>query len=143
MLLLSGCGTSQQDRALSGAAIGGGAGVLGGALLGMPAVGGAVGAAAGVGIGLAIPSKEATTTASPLAPEQNDHAVTNYVSRSRDLAHARSQNFRAAAATCGGAVVMIDEIGGADANGGWLRLVYGCLAKDVAHAGTPRSSPAP
>ncbi len=51
LLMLSACGNTASDRALSGAGIGAGAGAVGGALLGSPAtgaiVGGAVGAAAG------------------------------------------------------------------------------------------------
>lgn len=51
-LMLTACGESKGDRALSGAAIGAGTGAVGGALLGGHAVGGAliggaVGAAAG------------------------------------------------------------------------------------------------
>jgi osmotically inducible lipoprotein OsmB len=49
--LLSACGSSTQDRALSGAGIGAGVGAVGGLLLGSPVhgavIGGAVGAAAG------------------------------------------------------------------------------------------------
>ena len=41
-LMLAGCGTSQEDRAISGGAIGAGAGALGGALTGNPAAGGAL-----------------------------------------------------------------------------------------------------
>jgi len=51
LLALGACGTSTTDRALSGGAIGAGAGAVGGVLLGSPVtgalVGGAVGAAAG------------------------------------------------------------------------------------------------
>ncbi len=52
LILLSGCGTSTTDRALSGAGIGAGVGALGSAVTGGNAVtgavvGGAVGAAAG------------------------------------------------------------------------------------------------
>ena len=129
VLLLTGCGTSPQDRALSGAAIGGGAGLVGGALIGMPAVGGAIGAAAGAGLGVAIPRTDPSASAPPAA---SDHFVTSYVVKPHDLAKARRENFRQAGIACGGGIVMIDEQGGADANGGWLRLVYGCLAKDVA-----------
>ncbi len=46
-LALAGCGTSTGDRALSGGAIGAGAGAVGGALLGSPATGALVGGAAG------------------------------------------------------------------------------------------------
>lgn len=51
-LMLTACGESKGDRALSGAAIGAGTGAVGGALLGGHAgsgalIGGAVGAAAG------------------------------------------------------------------------------------------------
>lgn len=52
LILLSACGHSTSDRALSGAGIGAGAGALGGALIGGSpvtgaVVGGALGAAAG------------------------------------------------------------------------------------------------
>jgi hypothetical protein len=46
-LLLGACGTSQEDRAISGGAIGAGAGALGGALTGHPAAGALLGGAAG------------------------------------------------------------------------------------------------
>jgi osmotically inducible lipoprotein OsmB len=46
-LLLAGCGTSTQDRALSGGGIGAGAGALGGMLLGHPLEGALIGGAAG------------------------------------------------------------------------------------------------
>ena len=46
-LMLAGCGTSQEDRAISGGAIGAGAGALGGALTGNPAAGALLGGAAG------------------------------------------------------------------------------------------------
>jgi osmotically inducible lipoprotein OsmB len=46
-LMLAGCGTSQEDRAISGGAIGAGAGAVGGALTGNPAAGALLGGAAG------------------------------------------------------------------------------------------------
>jgi hypothetical protein len=46
-LLLAACGTSTQDRALSGGGIGAGAGALGGLLLGHPVEGALLGGAAG------------------------------------------------------------------------------------------------
>jgi uncharacterized membrane protein len=52
-LMLSACGTTTADRAVSGAGIGAVAGVVGGALIGAPLVGAAVGAAAGAGVGAA------------------------------------------------------------------------------------------
>jgi osmotically inducible lipoprotein OsmB len=52
-LLLSACGSSTGDRAMSGAGIGAAAGVVGGALIGAPLIGAAVGAAAGGTIGAA------------------------------------------------------------------------------------------
>lgn len=51
-LLLGACGTSKQDRAISGGAIGAGVGAGAGALTGGSAVGGALlGGAAGAGAG--------------------------------------------------------------------------------------------
>lgn len=51
MSMLSACGDTQSDRALSGAGIGAGVGAVGGAMTGSPVtgavIGGAVGAAAG------------------------------------------------------------------------------------------------
>jgi osmotically inducible lipoprotein OsmB len=47
VLLLSACGTSTQDRALSGGGIGAGAGAVGGLLLGHPIEGALLGGAAG------------------------------------------------------------------------------------------------
>jgi hypothetical protein len=49
--LLTACGTSTTDRALSGGAIGAGAGALGGAMLGSPATGALIGGAVGAGTG--------------------------------------------------------------------------------------------
>jgi len=46
-LLLAACGTSTQDRALSGGGIGAGAGALGGMLVGHPVEGALLGGAAG------------------------------------------------------------------------------------------------
>jgi len=51
ILLLSACGYSQGDRALSGAAIGGAGGAAAGALMGNPAAGALVGGAAGAATG--------------------------------------------------------------------------------------------
>lgn len=51
LLLLAGCGHSTSDRALSGAAIGAGAGAVGGALMGSPATGALLGGAAGAAVG--------------------------------------------------------------------------------------------
>lgn len=50
-LLLSACGSSPGDRAVTGAGIGATAGVIGGALLGVPAAGAALGASAGAIVG--------------------------------------------------------------------------------------------
>jgi osmotically inducible lipoprotein OsmB len=50
-LLLAGCGTSRQDRALSGGAIGAGAGGLAGAAVGHPLAGAALGGAGGAATG--------------------------------------------------------------------------------------------
>ncbi len=50
-LLLAACGTSQQDRALSGGAIGAGAGGLAGAMVGHPLAGAALGGAGGAATG--------------------------------------------------------------------------------------------
>ena len=47
MLGLAACGTTTQDRALSGGGIGAGAGALGGALVGAPVAGALLGGAAG------------------------------------------------------------------------------------------------
>jgi hypothetical protein len=46
-LFLAGCGTSTQDRALSGGGIGAGAGAIGGMLVGHPVEGALLGGAAG------------------------------------------------------------------------------------------------
>lgn len=46
-LVLAGCGTTTQDRALSGGAIGAGAGAVAGALTGNPGAGALLGGAAG------------------------------------------------------------------------------------------------
>jgi hypothetical protein len=51
LLALGACGTSTQDRALSGGAIGAGAGAVGGALVGHPVEGALLGGAAGAGTG--------------------------------------------------------------------------------------------
>jgi len=47
LLAVTACGTSQKDRALSGAGIGAGAGAVGGALVGHPVEGALLGGAAG------------------------------------------------------------------------------------------------
>ena len=52
-LLLSACGSTQGDRAISGAGIGAAAGAVGGALVGAPGVGALLGGAAGGTIGAA------------------------------------------------------------------------------------------
>lgn len=52
-LVLSGCGTDPGDRAVSGAAIGAGAGAIIGAATGSPATGAAIGAVGGAAIGAA------------------------------------------------------------------------------------------
>jgi len=51
LLALGACGTSTSDRALSGGAIGAGAGAVGGALLGSPVTGALIGGAVGAGAG--------------------------------------------------------------------------------------------
>ena len=51
LLALGACGTSTSDRALSGGAIGAGAGAVGGALLGSPLEGALIGGAVGAGAG--------------------------------------------------------------------------------------------
>lgn len=51
LLAVAGCGYSRGDRALSGAAIGAGAGAAGGAIVGHPAEGALIGGAAGAGTG--------------------------------------------------------------------------------------------
>jgi hypothetical protein len=48
---LGACGNNPGDRALSGGAIGAGAGLVGGALLGAPVAGAAVGAVGGAAVG--------------------------------------------------------------------------------------------
>jgi len=48
---LSACGSTQSDRALTGAGLGAGAGALGGALIGHPVAGALVGAGAGAATG--------------------------------------------------------------------------------------------
>ena len=52
-LLLSACGSTTEDRAISGAGIGAAAGAVTGAIIGVPLVGAAVGAAAGGAVGAA------------------------------------------------------------------------------------------
>jgi uncharacterized membrane protein len=52
-LLLAGCGSTPQDRALSGAGIGAASGAVIGALAGAPAIGAAIGAGVGAAVGAA------------------------------------------------------------------------------------------
>jgi osmotically inducible lipoprotein OsmB len=51
VLVLAACGQTTGDRALSGGAIGAGAGAVGGALMGSPGTGALVGGALGAGAG--------------------------------------------------------------------------------------------
>jgi osmotically inducible lipoprotein OsmB len=51
VLALAACGQTTGDRALSGGAIGAGAGAVGGALMGSPGTGALVGGALGAGAG--------------------------------------------------------------------------------------------
>jgi osmotically inducible lipoprotein OsmB len=51
VLALSACGTSTQDRAISGAGIGAGVGAIGGLLVGDPLTGALIGGAVGGGTG--------------------------------------------------------------------------------------------
>jgi osmotically inducible lipoprotein OsmB len=51
LLALAACGQSTGDRALSGGAIGAGAGAVGGALMGSPGTGALLGGALGAGAG--------------------------------------------------------------------------------------------
>ncbi len=51
LLTLASCGRSTGERALSGGAIGGGVGLLGGALAGAPLEGALIGGAVGAGTG--------------------------------------------------------------------------------------------
>ncbi len=51
LVALAGCGETKGDRAISGGAIGAGAGAVGGALLGSPGAGAAIGGAAGAATG--------------------------------------------------------------------------------------------
>jgi osmotically inducible lipoprotein OsmB len=51
LLTLAACGQSTGDRALSGGAIGAGAGAIGGALMGSPGTGALIGGALGAGAG--------------------------------------------------------------------------------------------
>jgi osmotically inducible lipoprotein OsmB len=137
---LAGCGTSTTDRALIGASIGASAGAIGGALLGNPLVGAAIGVAAGAGVGVATAPTEATATVptkSTATPEP-DRVITTYVSQTRGPKAARVANRRAAMHTCGGGIALINELSGTDAQGKWVRLVYGCVAEDNLEAGQPR-----
>jgi osmotically inducible lipoprotein OsmB len=58
LLALGACGTSTSDRALSGGAIGAGAGAVGGALLGNPVAGALIGGAVGAGAGAVTDSNQ-------------------------------------------------------------------------------------
>ena len=51
VLTLGACGNTTGDRALSGGAIGGGVGLVGGALVGAPLAGAAIGAVGGAAVG--------------------------------------------------------------------------------------------
>jgi osmotically inducible lipoprotein OsmB len=51
LLALSACGNTTGDRALSGGGIGGGVGLVGGALVGAPLEGAVIGGAVGAGAG--------------------------------------------------------------------------------------------
>lgn len=51
MLPLAGCGTTPQDRVITGAGIGAAGGALAGAVVGAPLVGAALGAATGTAVG--------------------------------------------------------------------------------------------
>jgi osmotically inducible lipoprotein OsmB len=51
VLARAGCGQTTGDRALSGGAIGAGAGAIGGALMGSPGTGALIGGALGAGTG--------------------------------------------------------------------------------------------
>lgn len=51
LLVLSACGSSTSDRALSGGGIGAGVGLVGGALVGAPLQGAVIGGAVGAGAG--------------------------------------------------------------------------------------------
>lgn len=64
-LTLSACGNTKGDRALSGAGIGGAAGLVGGALVGAPVTGAAIGAAAGAGAG-ALTNKDQIDLGKPI-----------------------------------------------------------------------------
>jgi len=124
-----------RDRALSGGAIGAGAGALGGALIGIPAAGAVIGAAAGVGVGVATTPEQAQASAprGTLNNLQNsDHVVITYLTGGREPKDARAENVRFASRSCGGGAVLISEQIGTDARGSWIKLVYGCLAKDIA-----------
>jgi osmotically inducible lipoprotein OsmB len=139
---LAGCGSSMTDRTLSGAGIGAGAGAIGGALLGSPLVGAAIGAAAGAGVGLATAPTEPTATV-PTKPTakptpEPDRVITTYVSQARGPKAARVENRRAAIRMCGGGIALINELSGTDAQGKWVRLVYGCVVEDKGEAGQSR-----
>lgn len=58
LLVLAGCGQTVGDRALSGGAIGAGAGAIGGLLLGSPATGAAIGGAIGAAAGAVTDNSE-------------------------------------------------------------------------------------
>ncbi len=58
MVGLTACGETKTDRALSGGAIGAGAGAVGGALLGAPGTGALLGGAAGAATGALTKKKD-------------------------------------------------------------------------------------
>ena len=58
LVALSACGETKGDRAISGGAIGAGAGAVGGALLGSPGTGAAIGGAAGAATGALTKKKD-------------------------------------------------------------------------------------
>jgi osmotically inducible lipoprotein OsmB len=58
LLALAACGHSTGNRALSGGAIGAGAGAIGGALVGSPGTGALIGGALGAGVGTMTSSRQ-------------------------------------------------------------------------------------
>lgn len=65
LLTLAACGNTTGDRAISGGAIGAGAGAVGGLLLGSPVTGALVGGAVGAGAG-ALTDKDQINLGKPL-----------------------------------------------------------------------------
>jgi len=65
LLVLAACGNTTSDRALSGGAIGAGAGLVGGALLGSPVTGAVIGGAVGAGAG-AVTDKDDVDLGKPI-----------------------------------------------------------------------------